>query len=40
MAATWRLAKVLTHRDAAVLVRDGNRLTGILTRYDLLDTIL
>ncbi len=35
-----RVRDHLTHRDAAVLVRDGSRLTGILTRYDLLDTIL
>jgi len=38
--AADRVKDHLTHRDAAVLVRDGNRLTGILTRYDLLDTIL
>jgi cystathionine beta-synthase len=30
----------LAHRDAAVLVRDGERLVGILTRYDLIDFIL
>ena len=30
----------LAHRDAAVLVRDGYRLVGILTRFDLIDFIL
>jgi cystathionine beta-synthase len=37
---TDRVKEFLAHRDAAVLVRDGDHLVGILTRYDLLDTIL
>ncbi|UCE01442.1 MAG: cystathionine beta-synthase [Candidatus Latescibacterota bacterium] len=35
-----RVKEFLAHRDAAVLVRDGERLVGILTRYDLIDFIL
>jgi cystathionine beta-synthase len=38
--STDRVKEFLAHRDAAVLVRDGKHLVGILTRYDLLDTIL
>jgi cystathionine beta-synthase len=37
---TDRAKEFLTQRDAAVLVRDGARLVGILTRYDLLDYVL
>jgi cystathionine beta-synthase len=35
-----RAKHFLTHRDAAVLVRDGDRIVGILTRFDLIDFIL
>ncbi len=38
--STDRVKEYLAHRDAAVLVRDGHRLVGNLTRYDLLDYIL
>lgn len=38
--STDRVKEYLAHRDAAVLVRDGSHLVGILTRYDLLDYIL
>jgi predicted transcriptional regulator len=37
---TDRLCEHLSQRDAAVLVRDGDKLVGILTRYDLVDFIL
>jgi cystathionine beta-synthase len=37
---TDRIKSFLSQRDAAVLVRDGDRLVGILTRYDLIDYIL
>ena len=37
---TDRVRQHLGHRDAAVLVRDGDALVGILTRYDLMDFIL
>lgn len=37
---TDRVKEFLAHRDAAVLVRDGDALVGILTRYDLIDFIL
>jgi cystathionine beta-synthase len=37
---TDRVKEYLAHRDAAVLVRDGERLVGILTRYDLIDYVL
>jgi cystathionine beta-synthase len=35
-----RAKQFLAQRDAAVLVRDGQRLVGILTRFDLIDFIL
>jgi predicted transcriptional regulator len=37
---TERVRQHLARRDAAVLVRDDNKLVGILTRYDLIDFIL
>jgi cystathionine beta-synthase len=37
---TDRVREHLSQRDAAVLVRDGDDLVGILTRYDLVDFIL
>jgi len=37
---TDRVRQHLGQRDAAVLVRDGDTLVGILTRYDLVDFIL
>ena len=37
---TDRVKEYLAHRDAAVLVRDGQDLVGILTRFDLIDFIL
>ncbi|MFQ5600755.1 MAG: cystathionine beta-synthase [Candidatus Krumholzibacteriia bacterium] len=37
---TDRVKEHLAHRDAAVLVREAERLVGILTRYDLVDFIL
>jgi len=38
--STDRVKDFLSKRDGAVLVRDGSRIVGILTRYDLLDYIL
>ena len=35
-----RAKSYLSQRDGAVLVRDGDRLIGIVTRYDLIDFIL
>lgn len=38
--STDRVKDYLSKRDGAVLVRDGDAIVGILTRYDLLDYIL
>lgn len=38
--STDRVKSYLSKRDAAVLVREDDRIVGILTRYDLLDSIL
>jgi cystathionine beta-synthase len=38
--STDRVKEHLSKRDGAVLVRDDDRIVGILTRYDLLDYIL